>query len=525
MKHNLLLIHKIKITRIINAIFFYLQKLPILGKHIPNSYFKLTVLKDIAGIFFIIYKCIAFFVSTLFYIAIYSILPAIFLQEHIALDFSILFPIFYFLCFIAPIPIYQSKIIKSSLLFDLYYHTFHMNPKTIMWETSLFQNIVRFFYHLIILLGCAMFTSLPYYLSFVLAILHFASRFVYDEILIRYLSTHHSFLSHKTGIHLYVVGSISICIAIIFLQPNIYTSITVSILFWLSSILLIMRSYFSFRYLHTKVNYYHIAYYLENASSIVFEKYQSYTEDKYTVSQIEPTTMPTSSKQHLYFLNDLFFKRHTKLIYKPLMFRIKLCSCLFLVCFIYCMFFSNKIEISILRFIPMFFLPLYYLNISESVNYAFFHNCDKYLLHYQTYRQKNMILKNFFIRLLYLLKYNLIFTIILCIYASILIYLIEITPTLSNYLYLWGSLFIFSIFFTINGLFLYYMFQPYSMDEEIKSPLYFIVNAVIAIIAFQLLDVKGSFQFCMILLGITILYCILAMVFVYRYAPKNFRIK
>ena len=527
MKHNVILIQKIYVSRLINGILYFLQKIPFLGKHIPSTCFKLTVLKDITYAFFVIYKCIASLIYAFLFIGLLNILPALFLQDYYSLDFSVAFTLCYVIYFIIPFPIYQSKVIKPFHL-ELYYHTFHMHPKTILWENSLFQYGCSFASHLIILVGCAIFTSLPLYLACTLTILHLCSHFIYDEILLRFLSKHHKLLLNTIWIHMIVLCIVSILIAVLFLQPEIYSSIIIQVIFWIGTFLLMIRSYFSFQYLHTKVNYYHIAYHIETALSSIIQKFNTQREKKYVVEQQEYNTDPsstTSSKQHLYFLNDLFFKRHTKLIHQPFMLRLKICSSLFLICFAICIFFIDKLEISIIHFIPMFFLPMYYFNISEPVNHALFHNCDKYLLHYQVYRQKNIILKNFFIRLLHLLKYNLILTTILCIYASILIYLIEATPNFATYVYIWGSLFIFSIFFTINGLFLYYMFQPYSMDEEVQSPIYFILQSIVVFIAMQLLNIKGNLLFCTILLGITILYCIIVMLCTYKYAPKTFRIK
>lgn len=527
MKNNLILIQKINATRLINEILYYLQKIPFLGKHIPNSCFKLTVLKDISCVVSIIFKCISSLFNKFILIGVLNILPALLFQEYRLLDFSVIFIICYILTFVFVFPLYQSKIINSSHQLTLFYHMFHMHPKTILWEKSLFDYGCLFIGHLIILTGCSVSTSLPFYIACTLSILHLCSYFIYEEILIRYLNKYHEILIHKLWLHILVLSIISIVITLLFLQPSIFFFKSTKIIFWISAIYVIVRSYFSFQYLNKKVNYQQIVIYIESAFSNIVEKFITKNEKKYKVEKKEQplSFSSTSSKQHLYFLNDLFFKRHTALIQRPFIQRLKICSSLFLICLCISFFFIKKLEISVVQFIPMFFLPMYLCNISEPINHALFHNCDKYLLHYQIYRQKDIILKNFVIRLLYLLKYNLLLTTILCIYSSIIIFLLESNFNFINYVAIWGSLYTFCIFFTIHHLFLYYIFQPYSIDEEINSPIYFILQSIVVMIALQLLQIKANLLFCILLLSTTILYCIISIICIYKFSFKTFKIK
>ena len=83
-----------------------------------------------------------------------------------------------------------------------------------------------------------------------------------------------------------------------------------------------------------------------------------------------------------------------------------------------------------------------------------------------------------------------------------------------------------SVFFSVHYLFLYYVFQPYTTELGIKNPFFNILNTAVYVACYlclQLDTVPSSFVW--IVLTATTVYIIIALVLVYHFAPKTFRVK
>ena len=95
-----------------------------------------------------------------------------------------------------------------------------------------------------------------------------------------------------------------------------------------------------------------------------------------------------------------------------------------------------------------------------------------------------------------------------------------------NYAVLVVSILAMSLFFSIHYLTIYYLLQPYTAGTEMKSGTYRIVMVVTYAVCWVLLQVRmplllfgvGCIVFCA-------LYCLVACVLVYRFAPKSFRLR
>ena len=83
-----------------------------------------------------------------------------------------------------------------------------------------------------------------------------------------------------------------------------------------------------------------------------------------------------------------------------------------------------------------------------------------------------------------------------------------------------------SVFFTVHHLFLYYVFQPYSEEMNVKNPFFWAFNMVIYAVCFFCYEIQtGGVFFTMGVLAVTTAYIIVALMLVYRFAPKMFRVK
>ena len=83
-----------------------------------------------------------------------------------------------------------------------------------------------------------------------------------------------------------------------------------------------------------------------------------------------------------------------------------------------------------------------------------------------------------------------------------------------------------SCFFSIHYLFLYYIIQPYTSQLTVKSPIYKIASFIVYIAAYSCLQVETqSIWFTLTVILVTVIYALIALTLVYKFAPKNFKLK
>lgn len=91
---------------------------------------------------------------------------------------------------------------------------------------------------------------------------------------------------------------------------------------------------------------------------------------------------------------------------------------------------------------------------------------------------------------------------------------------------LWLSIIGLAVFFTNHHLFLYYIFQPYSTDLNVKNPLYFVVTMVVSGICGAAVFIPlPPVIFTSFVLVVTLAYLAVSAVSVRKYAHRTFRVK
>ena len=82
------------------------------------------------------------------------------------------------------------------------------------------------------------------------------------------------------------------------------------------------------------------------------------------------------------------------------------------------------------------------------------------------------------------------------------------------------------VMFTVHHLFMYYVFQPYTTDLNVKNPFFKLGNALIYLISYICLDLRINVRiFAPIVLVVSIVYTAVALICVYVFSPKTFRVK
>lgn len=250
---------------------------------------------------------------------------------------------------------------------------------------------------------------------------------------------------------------------------------------------------------------------------------------KLSQKSISTDTQITSSKKGFEYLNEIFVKRHQKILWKSV--KQIAVICLALLCAVLLIFYlqpSVKEEVNklLMTFLPYFVFIMYAINRGTGFTKALFMNCDHSLLTYAFYKQPKLVLKLFRIRLREIIKINLLPASIIGTGLAVLLYASGGTDNPLNYAVLLVSILCMSVFFSVHYLTIYYLLQPYNAGTEMKSGTYQIVLSVTYLVCFFMMQVEMPiFIFGIMTIAFCVIYCIAACILVYRFAPRTFRLR
>lgn len=244
---------------------------------------------------------------------------------------------------------------------------------------------------------------------------------------------------------------------------------------------------------------------------------------------ISADTDITSKRKGFEYLNELFVKRHKKILWKSSkrMAFISLCVVAAVVLGI-CLKPEIKENMNkvLLTLLPYFVFIMYSINRGTGFTSALFMNCDHSLLTYSFFKQPKFILKLFRIRLREIIKVNLLPAAVIGGGLALILYMTGGTEHVLNYVVLIVSILSMSVFFSVHYLTIYYLLQPYNAGTEIKSGAYRVVTAGTYLLCFYSMKLRvPTLVFGSLMIVFCIIYCIAACVLVYKMAPKTFRIR
>ena len=243
------------------------------------------------------------------------------------------------------------------------------------------------------------------------------------------------------------------------------------------------------------------------------------------------------SKSGYAYLQSLFFYRHKRQIRNPVAIRLAVIAGLFGAILFMRFFLAESLPAAewtemtgfverLPSFLPTFVFVLYFLSVAEKACRAMFYNCDSSMLHYSYYREAGVILRNFGIRLRVVSGYNLLVALALngAVVGAMFLFGVNIYSV--DLLVFVLAVFVLSLFFSVHHLCMYYVLQPYTTQEGVRSPFYKFVNGAVYMLCFFSMQLEtGNLQFGLIVLGATFVYILVALVLVYKLSPKRFRVK
>lgn len=244
---------------------------------------------------------------------------------------------------------------------------------------------------------------------------------------------------------------------------------------------------------------------------------------------ISADTGITSNKKGFEYLNELFIKRHRKILWQSVIKITAVSLALFAGVLILFFIKPEAKEIvngMLMTYLPYFVFIMYLINRGTGFTSALFVNCDHSLLTYSFYKQPKFILKLFQIRLREIIKINLLPANVIGSGLVVLLYASGGTANLLNYAVLFVSVVSLSIFFSVHYLTLYYLLQPYNAGTELKSGTYRVIMGLTYFICYGMIQIEMStLVFGIMTIVFCVLYCIIASILVYKFAPKTFKIR
>ena len=234
------------------------------------------------------------------------------------------------------------------------------------------------------------------------------------------------------------------------------------------------------------------------------------------------------------YLNELFMKRHQKIFWKREI--IAIISVLGTIALMSLFFRFEMSELddgteSIVRFLfskhpGLFIFALFILNTGAYMSHAMFASCDSSMLVYGFYRTPDALRKMFRLRVMSVTKFNLIPAVLMAVFCIVTLAVSGGERFFGEYLFTTLTLIVFTAYFSIRNVTIFYLLQPYASDFAIKSKLFLYLNFILGTVCFIIIFIgMPSWFTCLFGLVITGAYFLIADKLVYKFAPKTFRIK
>ena len=293
-------------------------------------------------------------------------------------------------------------------------------------------------------------------------------------------------------------------------------------LIWLPAGLVSLRQVMTFRY-YREIN--------QELLSQVNTQMDTVKQATKTANEkaISADTSITSRKKGFEYLNELFIKRHRKILWRS---TIRIAAiCAFLCCGILLLMIlhpETKADFNelVMTWLPYFAFIMYLINRGTGFTQALFMNCDHSLLTYSFYKQPGFILKLFQIRLREIMKINAVPALVIGVGLSLILYVSGGTNNPLNYVVLVVSILAMSLFFSIHYLTVYYLLQPYTAGTEMKSGTYRIVMLLTYVVCYAMMNLRMPILvFGAACIAFCALYSIVACILVYKFAPQTFRLR
>ncbi len=512
----------LKNTYRVNGIIHALRHTPLIKRLIPSEWYAEKGLKILANILAGIWEFMTAFVSKLIYIAVMVFLPVYF-YESLGIDRVFLH---IFLCL---------------MLIGSYANTYMFNPSNDKYYAMILMRmnareyaLTNYAYAILkVFVGFLIFgtifgriAGLPWWQCVLLAFATVGIKLTVTALLLlAYERTGFAMSEAKPGVPAWISYCVMLAVAyglpvlgiVIPSQIAVGIMVAVSVTGLLSVVKIVKFAYYRDVYHRILTEYMNIMSHAQDAAKEQNKKNISVDADI------------VSTKKGFEYMNDLFVKRHRKILWKSSKKIATVCALTVVALVVACFIDTEAKEAfneMMLTWLPYFVFIMYFLNRGGVFTNTLFVNCDSSMLTYPFYKKSKPVLELFWIRLRELIKINLLPAVVVGCGMALLLWVSGGTDTYMNYVILIVSIIATSIFFSVHHLTMYYLFQPYNLNAEVKNGVYHLIMSVTYFCCYMFIHLKMStFIFGIMTIVFCLIYCIVAGLLVYRLAPKTFRLR
>lgn len=534
-------IFAIKTASHANTLLYYLKRIPLIGSIFPDSLYADGSLKQVLTVF--VEVCVQFgkfFIKGLYLFGA-CVLPLVILEgDNPFLSANLpyfIHLVFFMSCILGPLQ--DSAIFTVTMEKIICLRYLRMDPRSYVKAVFLEKYILHFLYFLPMVVAATLLLGGGIGTALLLWLLMIAFRFAGEAFQLWLYDRTGKVLSRMTAVVLIVDAVLGVAAYLpLFLQ---WQPPTMAAVFSLPgvAVCLVLGAfccwYILIRYpryratlLHSLDEKFLFANQVKASSSGNFRDVKM--KDRDFVQSEEKTREYTGRLKGFHYLNAIFFSRHRRLLFRPVAVIIVAAAILFAGGLVFYQFDRLTVRSLLLlagQMLPAFVFIMYLVSmVAERACRAMFYNCDISLLRYGFYRRRDVILQNFNIRLLRLSAYTFCASVAIDLAVLGLVVLCKAAWNPLDMLMFGLSIPLLGLLFTVHHLFMYYVFQPYTTELNIKNPFFNFINGAVYLACFLCLQIRtASRTFTIGVLIVTILYILAALLLVYRFAPKTFRVK
>ena len=519
MLNNFLISFRVKNAYIGNELIYNISRIPLIGKLIPNKFYKYKFFKIISIIISIIYNIIKIFGFKLLYIYCFLVLP------FNNVSYFALIQAFLFLA-----------ILGSFINTEIFNPTKDKYYMLILMKMDAKSHTIGAFLYFICgifigeLVALILLTSIPWYYSLLLVILTIMLKFIAINFYFYRMKKSGKVINENKP-ESWLLYSLLIIIFLGLAYGLPYLNIIIpKFILWIFASIIFILGIISIKSIITYPNYAKLYKKLLNKDNLFLDNstVQRNAQISTNLKQISVDTSITSEKSGFQYFHDLFVKRHSKILLKSAKKTttgiLIIGIILIILLYIFPEFKSNANKI-ILNYLPFVLFLMYFINTGKSVTNAMFMNCDHSMLSYRFFRQPQTLLSLFRERLKTLILLNLLPALMLSLMISLILF-VSGGASLITYAVIFFSILSMSIFFSVHNLVLYYLLQPYNIGMEMKSASFTIASLITYWVCYYISDIEvSSLTFGIIMIAFAIIYSLISLILVYKLAPKTFRLR
>lgn len=506
----------------VNSFIYILKGLPILKDLFTDDIYKGSLLKRIISIIMtLFFLARSLFLKFFYFFVIFVGCYELFFDSFIKSYFHIYFVLTIIGMFI------NNKLLNTSKKKFFSIVLFKMNADKYAKATLLWNQLSNLILNSICILIFGSLISSPIIYSITLILFTFFIRFIGEALNIIFYKKYNYVWYSNTK---YYIGILTILLLIAALPYfNIFISLRLIVI---TTIITIVFGIIAAKYLF-EMNDYHLMY--QKLFSVVNVMNSKNDKDYLRQAMVEVRdkdkkidNSKIKGKKGYDLFNTIFFERHKEILIRSA----KKYSFILMGIYIvisYLMIIDNSFSNEVSKFLHnnlgWFVVIMYFVNRGAIITQAMFFNCDHAMLNYNFYRKPKTLLGLFKKRLLTVSKVNLLPAIVISI-GNIVLLLISKNYDLSIIISTTLFIIFLSIFFSVHYLVIYYLLQPFNKDLEVKKISYSFVTLITYVISYMMTSVTmNSIDLSMFGLLFTIIYILLALHLVNKFAPRTFKLE